>query len=242
MHKTEETKQALYLAATSTPPLHLTMLALALSIIVCGLLTPTWSYADINGFPRVIDGDTLEVTSQKIRIHGIDTPERKQFCVSDGEEWPCGELATRHLIKMISRQEVQCIERDKDRYGRIIGKCTTGGKDIGSEMVRVGLALAYRKYSTDYIHEEEIARKNAVGMWAGEFVPPWEWRKGKRLNTASSNTDCPIKGNVNSKKQRIYHTPTGRYYHRTKIKTHEGDKCFQSEAQALAAGFRKSKR
>ena len=93
--------------------------ASALLVTVYGLLGPTSAYADVAGYPRIVDGDTLEIKGQKIRIHGIDTPEQKQFCVSNEAEWPCGELATRHLTKMIMRQEVLCKEIGKDRYGRV---------------------------------------------------------------------------------------------------------------------------
>jgi len=131
---------------------------------------------------------------------------------------------------------------DKDRYRRIVGRCVANGKDVGAELVRRGFALAYRKYSTDYISEETYARANKLGMWDGQFVPPWEWRRGKRLNSTQDKTKCPVKGNVNRKGQRIYHIPTGRYYHRTKIKTIEGDRCFDTEEKAQDAGFRRSKR
>ena len=71
----------------------------------------------------------------------------------------------------------------RDRYKRIIGKCTVAGEDIGSWMVQQGLALAYRRYSLDYVDEEADAQAAQRGIWAGEFVKPWEWRRGRRLDT-----------------------------------------------------------
>ena len=62
----------------------------------------------------------------------------------------------------------------RDRYGRV------GGEDVNATMVRHGWALAYRRYSTDYEDDEDDARAAKVGLWAGEFMPPWEWRKLNR--------------------------------------------------------------
>ncbi len=57
------------------------------------------------------------------------------------------------------------------------------GEDINAWMVSQGLALAYRRYSLDYVDEEADAQAARRGIWAGEFVSPWEWRRGKRLDT-----------------------------------------------------------
>ncbi len=54
---------------------------------------------------------------------------------------------------------------------------------MGEWLVREGLALAYRRYSLDYVDEKADAQAARRGIWASEFVPPWEWRRGKRLDT-----------------------------------------------------------
>ncbi len=82
-----------------------------------------------------------------------------------------------------ARRPVTCEDLGRDRYKRIIGKCTVAGEDMGAWMVSEGLALAYRRYSLDYVDEEAEARAARRGIWAGEFVKPWEWRRGKRLDT-----------------------------------------------------------
>ncbi len=70
-------------------------------------------------------------------------------------------------------------------------------------MVGNGLAVAYRQYSTAYVPHEGRARVAQSGMWRGAFVPPWDWRRGQRLEaTASEPNDCAIKGNVSSKGER----------------------------------------
>ncbi len=76
----------------------------------------------------------------------------------------------------IARRPVTCEDLGRDRYKRIIARCTVAGEDLEKWMVANGWTLAYRRYSLDYVDEEADAR-------ASEFVRPWEWRRGKRLNT-----------------------------------------------------------
>ncbi len=76
-----------------------------------------------------------------------------------------------------------CEDLGRDKYDRIIGRCTVAGEDLGAWMVLQGWALAYRWYSLDYVDEEAEAQTARRGLWAGEFVKPWEWRRGKRLGT-----------------------------------------------------------
>ena len=130
---------------------------------------------------RIIDGDTIILNSEKIRFYGIDTPEKKQKCKDrNGLSYPCGEFATNELKKIISSGHLFCKKRATDRYGRSISICYVNGVDINSLMVKNGWALAYRKYSRDYIDEEKEAKDKKMGMWAGKFIAPWRWRKLKR--------------------------------------------------------------
>ena len=102
--------------------------------------------------------------------------------------------------------------------------------------------MAYRSYSKEYVDVETFARDAGVGIWRGEFVAPWEWRRGKRLSGNTEAPNCLIKGNVNSKGQRIYHVSDGQFYGQVKINPLQGDKCFQTEEEAKSAGFRRSMR
>jgi len=152
---------------------------LALSI---ALLTPAVALADITGKPRVIDGDTLEIAGERIRLHGIDAPEFEQTCVADGKRWHCGLEAASALAFKIARGWVTCQGEDRDKYGRAIAICYAGGvggPELNAWLVSEGWALAYRRYSLDYVGEEATAREARRGMWRGEFVPPWEWRRMK---------------------------------------------------------------
>ncbi len=136
--------------------------------------------ADITGQPRVIDGDTLEVAGQRVRVHGIDAPEIRQLCRRDGEPWRCGMDATNALKAFLGNRPVSCKELDRDRYRRIVAKCMVERTDIGGWMVTEGWALAYRRYSIDYVPHEAKARMARKGIWRGDFMPPWQWRKMKR--------------------------------------------------------------
>ncbi len=153
----------------------------ALTITLCLLATP--ALADVAGGGSVIDGDTLEVHGQRIRLHGIDAPESRQLCRLDGKPWQCGKDAANALADKIARRPVTCEDLGRDRYKRIIGRCTVAGEDINAWIVQHGWALAYRRYSLDYVDEEAEAQMARRGIWAGAFVKPWLWRRGKRLDT-----------------------------------------------------------
>ncbi|MFP6900792.1 MAG: thermonuclease family protein [Opitutales bacterium] len=155
------------------------MLRTALLFIALTLSAP--ALADINGTASVIDGDTIEIHGQRIRFHGIDAPESRQTCVAGGEIWRCGQQASLALSDFIGRSPVVCQEQGKDRYGRVIGACSVRGQDIEARMVLNGWAMAYRKYSTDYVGQEQAAKAARRGIWRGKFVPPWDWRHGVRL-------------------------------------------------------------
>ena len=136
--------------------------------------------ADITGQPRVIDGDTLEVAGQRIRLHGIDAPESRQLCRRDGERWQCGKDATGVLEAFLGGRPVSCEELGRDRYRRVVAKCAVDGVDIGEWMVSRGWAVAYYQYSYEYSRAEQRAKSARRGVWAGEFEKPWEWRKQQR--------------------------------------------------------------
>jgi endonuclease YncB( thermonuclease family) len=142
------------------------------------LMFVTPAQADIAGVASVIDADTIEIHGERIRLHGIDAPESSQTCLDEaGQKWRCGQRAALALQDLIGRRTVTCDERDVDRYRRIVSRCMVGDVDINAWLVAQGWALAYRRYSLDYVSSEAEARAAARGMWAGTFEPPWEWRR-----------------------------------------------------------------
>ena len=134
-----------------------------------------------SGTVRIIDGDTIDFAGRRTRLHGIDAPESEQDCRIGSRRWNCGREATAALRGLIAGRPVSCTTRDRDHYGRDIAVCTISGADINAWMVANGWALAYRRYSRDYVLHERWARDGRLGIWKGEFVKPWDWRKGKRL-------------------------------------------------------------
>lgn len=133
------------------------------------------------GPASVIDGDTLEIRGTRIRLHGIDAPESGQTCITaDGQSWRCGQGAALALSDRIGRAPVRCEQTDTDRYGRAIAVCYRGDEDLNAWMVRAGHAVAYRRYSSDYVGEEALARAGKRGLWAGTFERPWDWRRARR--------------------------------------------------------------
>jgi endonuclease YncB( thermonuclease family) len=151
-------------------------------ILLASALTFTLpAHADITGRASVIDGDTLRVDGQRIRLSGVDAPELDQVCQGSGKNWCCGRQASLALHDKIEVRPVSCEPRDIDRYHRVVAVCSVGGEDLGAWLVAHGWALAYRRYSTDYVQEENGAAASKLGMWRGDFVAPWDWRHGERL-------------------------------------------------------------
>ena len=208
------------------------------------------SGAHLSGIARVLDGDTIEVGSDRVRLWGIDAPEGRQTCLNGSRRWPCGRRAAHALAGRIDGRSVTCEQRDHD--GRIIAVCRHRERDVNAWLVREGWALAYRRYTRAYVAEESAAKAAKRGLWRGEFIPPWDWRRGKRLNTANRDTRhtasrdrgaCNIKGNISrSSGKRIYHLPGDPDYAKTRISTSHGERWFCTESEARAAGWSRAGR
>ena len=218
-------------------------------VLLGAVLAAPDAQGQLSGRVSVTDGDSLRLAGRQVRLHGIDAPESRQTCVTGGKRWRCGAAATRALRRRIAGRPVTCQAKDRDRYGRIVAVCRVAGADVNRWMVRQGWALAYRRYSRAYVGEENAARAAKRGIWKSQFVPPWRWRGGERLAGRVSNPPvevgargCRIKGNISRKGTRIYHVPGGQYYERTRIDTSRGERWFCSEAEARAAGWRRSRR
>jgi len=142
---------------------------------------PGLALADVSGITVVTDGDTIRIDDTRIRLFGIDAPEGKQSCTRQGVAWLCGQEAGGYLRKLVAGEVLTCAQRNKDRYGRVVAICKLpDGRDIGASMVAAGYALAYRQYGGKMYDAPEAEAKAAMrGLWAGEFTPPWEWRRKK---------------------------------------------------------------
>ena len=131
------------------------------------------------GRATVIDGDTIEIRGERVRLFGIDAPESGQHCTdSEGKSYRCGQKAALALDSRIGNGIVTCQVQDTDRYGRKVAICRVFGEDLGAWMVGLGWALAYRSFSARYVPAEQLAQQRKAGLWGGSFQPPWEWRSG----------------------------------------------------------------
>ena len=136
--------------------------------------------SEMTGIASVIDGDTIDIHGQRIRLHGIDAPEGRQLCKNaEGRHYRCGQQAAMALDGLIGGKTVSCVAKTTDKYQRIVAVCYKGRVNINQWMVENGHALAYRKYSKDYIAHEAYAQNESLGIWTGSFDPPWDWRKSR---------------------------------------------------------------
>ena len=165
-----------------------------LIIIIIFIIFSLFTYNDvrseeikeISGYAKIIDGDTIKINSKKIRLHGIDAPEKKQVCkkpyitivfFSFSKNYLCGQVSTDKLTKKINNQIIKCKIKNVDRYKRLIGECYKKNENLNSWLVSNGYAVAYRKYSKKYISNETNAKNNKLGIWQGKFEMPWNFRR-----------------------------------------------------------------
>lgn len=148
-----------------------------LGILIAAKLDQINSETHVGRF-FVIDGDTLSKGDERFRLLGIDAPELAQTCLRGGGSWPCGLEARGALQRLATAREFSCSGSSRDRYGRQLVYCTADGKDVSSEMVSAGFAVAsgYFQFSA----EQARARREERGIWAGEFEKPSEWRREHR--------------------------------------------------------------
>ena len=137
--------------------------------------------ATLTGQALIFDADTVILSGERIRLKGIDSPETTQRCLdAEQQDYPCGQVSTHALIDKIGISPLTCVGDTRDRYGRLLATCYLDDLEVNAWLVQYGYALAYRKYSTRYVAEEEEAKTLKRGFWSGTFTPPWEWRKEKR--------------------------------------------------------------
>jgi endonuclease YncB( thermonuclease family) len=199
------------------------------------LATLTTQAATLQGkVVHIADGDTLTILTNanqqvKIRLAGIDTPEKAQ---------PFGNKAKQVLAALTFQKQASIEVETKDKYGRTVGRVIVNGIDINAELVRQGIAWVYRKYTNDqmlYALEAE-AKQAKRGLWATEYpIEPWLWRKGRR--TVEHDTSI-VKGMIiGNKNSHIYHLPNCQSYYAVSEKNRV---LFTNEELAKANGYRKA--
>lgn len=154
---------------------------LCAGMAAAGDLPERWS-----GRARVIDGDTIAISGERIRIAAIDACERDQTGLRAGRFWPCGRVARDRLMAKIGGRPVSCAIIDRDRFGRLVGQCFAGSLDLGLAMVRAGAAETMFSYLPDghgiglrdYELAEWRARQSRLGIWSAEIETPQRHRSG----------------------------------------------------------------
>lgn len=116
----------------------------------------------IVGLASVVDGDTIEIHGQRIRLSGFDTPESGSRC-GDTNVYQSASLA---LSDFVANRTVTCTPSGTDRYQRVTAICTVGGTDLGEYVVLQGWGRDWPRYSNGaYADEEEAARSSRRGLW-----------------------------------------------------------------------------
>ena len=153
-------------------------------LLAVWLLVAQLSYAaELTGLVvGVSDGDTITVltvdkTSYKIRLVGIDAPESRQAF---------GQASKQHLSALVYKKPVTVLWDKKDRYGRTLGKVMVDGTDVCLEQIKAGVAWHYKRYASeqpaqdraDYVAAEDRAKGERIGLWSdARPTAPWDWRK-----------------------------------------------------------------
>lgn len=200
----------------------------------------------------VTDGDTIDVldgqhASSRIRLQGIDAPEKRQAF---------GNVARINLVNLVAGKTVLVEWQKHDQYGRIVGKVLSDNRDVCLEQIRAGLAWHYKEFENEqsevdrlsYAEAERTARSQKLGLWRDTSqIQPWEFRHHKPATPGESDYEAPkqssspsattetegsIRGNKNSK---IYHWPSCPNY--DDIAPHNRVR-FRTREEAERAGYR----
>jgi len=202
---------------------------------------------------KVVDGDTIDVltetTTERVRLIGINTPE----VVDPRKPVECfGREASAKAHELLENKKVYLAadetQDNRDKYKRLLRYAfREDGLFYNLEIIKQGYAYEYTyqipyQYQTEFKAAQILARENKLGFWADDACAA-----KNSLNTSVSTTtisppgsNCNIKGNINSKGEKIYHLPACEYYAKTVINLNQGEKYFCSESEAQAAGWRKA--
>lgn len=149
----------------------------AVAALCCTIAGPGFANS-IAGQASVIDGDTIEIHGERIRLVSIDAPEARQPCFDrQGRAWRCGQQAALALSDFIAFRPVTCLSEGRDRYRRILGDCAVAGTSLSAWMIENGWAVPY--YDRNHLHAAAADRAEAAqrGIWSGKFEMPSDWRR-----------------------------------------------------------------
>ncbi len=148
---------------------------------VIALASPALGAPEIQGKPRILDGDTLEVGGQQLRLYGIEAPELDQVCHRAGQEYACGKVARAVLWALVDGREVSCAPvAVAEGSAGTAAICTAGDTSLNEGVVTSGWALADPPGVVPYGQLQQAAKAARRGLWTGEFDPPQTWHQRAR--------------------------------------------------------------
>jgi micrococcal nuclease len=190
--------------------------------------SPAWEGRAIH----IADGDTITVLFDgrnhvKVRLYGIDAPEKGQAF---------GDKAKAFTSGMVGNRVVEVTELARDRYGRVVALVEVGGRSVNLELLRAGLAWVYpaycnAPYCNDWRGIEAESRGEGRGLWSHPApVPPWDFRRtGDGTRRHAGEAPGAFRGNVQS---RVFHAPACRHFLCV-----DCTRSFTTRAAALASGY-----
>lgn len=226
--------------------------------------TPSYQYYKV---AYVVDGDTIDVMinekKERLRLIGINTPETKD----PGKPVECfgkeaSDKATQLLYGQMVRLEADPTQGERDKYGRLLRYVhRLDGLNFNKWMIEQGYAYEYTydkiyAYQSQFKAAQSYAQKNRLGLWADGICDnfnnqilkkedsikdiPSDSPQKIQNDSTPPNEQCVIKGNINSKKEKLYHNPYCPSYSRTKIDESKGELWFCNEEDAINAGWTKA--
>ncbi|MEO0672046.1 MAG: thermonuclease family protein [Pseudomonadota bacterium] len=203
-----------------------------------GLMGP--STETLSGRARAIDGETIILSGERLRLAGVAAPLANQICrTRRGRPWRCGRSASRLLARFVRGETTTCeanVSASAD--GRRLASCKTGRRDdLSRHLVERGAVFTTDDASSDLIAAAAEAKSDRKGIWRGRADRPEEYRDALWAKASRAAPDgCPIKGR-NLARKRVYVVPWSPSYRRTRVRTTRGDRWFCTEEQAIAAGW-----
>ena len=195
----------------------------------------------LQGPVRVVDGDTLDLNGQRIRLHGIDAPERGAAC--RGGDSDCHQIATARLAALVRGRVLVCRDLGERTHERIVAQCLVDGHDLAALLLDEGVVMACPGYARRHPHSQGYmaieARAQAAGrgLFAAATPPERAAFCGGAVDPIATAGDCAIKGNITDNGH-IYHLPGQRDYDRVRIDPARGERMFCTISEAEAAGWR----
>jgi endonuclease YncB( thermonuclease family) len=192
---------------------------------------------------RVFDGDTVQIGNTVYNLVGIDAPELGQMCDAHGHIQRCGLAAAYQLRKMLDlgKTSLKCQRLDvKEPGSAALASCALGEEDVSLAMLQGGHAVVKPDAPPNYVAAQAQAKGAELGIWGSKFVPPAEWRQGRRLamEDKEGHEACVIKG-ISEKGRRLYFGPLDDVYDKIDIAASPEGRTFCTEEEARLAGWRR---